>query len=153
MARWASTMSKSIAAWSGGRVGGAGEEVGFEERDAVEAPGGVGEFLDELGFGGGGGLVFVEELLAVALVGGGVFGGQDGGAAGEAVAEGVERGALFAGFGARAGGVLGVGAVGASAAAGIGVARLVDIRNGPFDVQIAWGRMGQRGGGGEVVER
>jgi hypothetical protein len=30
---------------------GAREKVGFEERDAVEAPGGVDEFVDELGFG------------------------------------------------------------------------------------------------------
>ena len=51
----------------GGRGGGAGEHVGFEQRDAVEAPGGVGEFLDELRFGGSGGLVFVEELAAVVL--------------------------------------------------------------------------------------
>jgi len=29
-----------------------GEQVGFERRDAVEAPGGVGEGLDELRFGG-----------------------------------------------------------------------------------------------------
>ena len=36
-------------------------------------PGGVGEFLGELGFGRGGGLVLVEELAAVELVGGGVF--------------------------------------------------------------------------------
>ena len=40
----------------------------------------------------------------VALVGGEVFGGEDGGAAGEAVAEGVERRALFTGGGAGAGG-------------------------------------------------
>ena len=72
----------------GGRVGGAIEEGGFEQRDAVEAPGGVGEFLGELGLGGGGGLVFVEELAAVALVGGGVLGSENGGAAGEAVALG-----------------------------------------------------------------
>jgi hypothetical protein len=45
-----------------GRVFGAGDQAGFEQRDAVEAPGGVDQFLDELGFGGRGGLVFVEEL-------------------------------------------------------------------------------------------
>jgi hypothetical protein len=56
-------------------------------------------------------LVFVEELAAVALMGRGIFGGQDGRVSGESVAECVDRGTLFAGFGASAGGVLGVGAV------------------------------------------
>lgn len=95
--------------WDGG--GGTGEGVGFEERNAVKAPGRVGEFLDELGFGGSGGLVFVEEAAAMVFVGGAVFGGEDGGGGGQAVAEGVERGTLLTGWGARAGGVLGVGAV------------------------------------------
>jgi hypothetical protein len=45
-----------------------GEQPGFEEWDAVEAPGGVGDFVDELGFGGGGGFVLIEKLLDVALV-------------------------------------------------------------------------------------
>jgi hypothetical protein len=58
----------------GGRVGSAVEERGFEERDAVETPGGVGEFPGELGFGRGGGLVFVEGLAAVEPIGGGVLG-------------------------------------------------------------------------------
>ena len=95
----------------GGRILGAGEELGFEERNAVEAPGGVGEFVDELGFGGGGGQVLGEELLDVAVEGGKVLGGEDGGAAGEAVLEGVEGGAVFAGGGPGAGGVQGVGAI------------------------------------------
>jgi len=98
--------------------GSACEHVGFEERDAVEAPGSVGEFLGELGLGGRSGLVFVEEAAAMVLVGGWVFGGQNRGSGGQAVAQGVERGALLAGFGARAGGVLGVGAVGAGARGG-----------------------------------
>ena len=72
-------------------VGVLGKQLGFEQRDAVEAPGGVGEFLSEVRFGGGGGFVFVEELAAVALVGGGVLGGEDRGSGGQAVAEGVER--------------------------------------------------------------
>ena len=87
------------------------EQLGFEEWDAVEAPSGVGDFVDELSLGLGGGLVLIEKLLDVALVGVGVLTGQDGGAGGEAVAEGVLRRALFARFGARAGGVGGVGAV------------------------------------------
>jgi hypothetical protein len=62
----------------GGRMGGAGEEVGFEERNAVEAPGGVGDFDDELRLGGSGGLVFIEEAAAMGVVGGSVFGGEDG---------------------------------------------------------------------------
>ena len=94
-----------------GRVGRASEEVGFEQRDSIEAPGGVDQFLNELSFGGGGGLVFVEELAAVGFISGGIFGGKDDGLGGEAVAEGVEGRALFAGFGARAGGVLGVGVI------------------------------------------
>jgi hypothetical protein len=61
---------------------GAVEESGFEQRDAVEAPGGVGELLGELSFGGSGGLILVEELAAVLLVGGGVLSGEDGGTGG-----------------------------------------------------------------------
>ena len=92
-----------------------GEKLGFEEWDAVEAPGGVGDFVDELGLGGGGGLVLVEELLDVALIGFGVLVGQDGGLGGETMAQGVAGGTLLARFGARTGGVLGVGAVGGGA--------------------------------------
>ena len=95
----------------GGWVGGAVEERGFELRDAIEAPGGVGEFLGELGFGGGCRFVFVEELAAVLLVGGGILSGEDGGLAGEAVSGRVEGGTLFSGGGAGAGGMLGVGAI------------------------------------------
>jgi hypothetical protein len=73
----------------GGGALGAGEEIGFQKRDAAEAPGGVGEFLDEMSFGGCGGLVFVQELAAVLLVGGGIFRRQDGGLGGQAVADGV----------------------------------------------------------------
>jgi len=61
-----------------GWVGGAIEEGSFERWDAVESPGGVGEFLDELGLGGSGWLVLVEELAAVELVGGEVLGGGNG---------------------------------------------------------------------------
>ena len=92
-----------------------GEQLGFEEWDAVEAPGGGGDFVDELSFCGCGGGVLVEKLLDVALVGFGVFVRQDGGLGGETVAQGVAGGTLLAGFGARTGGVLGVGAVGGGA--------------------------------------
>jgi hypothetical protein len=101
---------------AGGRVGGTGKQFSFEEWDTVEAPGGVGEFVDQLGLGGVGGVVLVEELLDVALVGFGVLGGQDGGAGSETMAKRVLRRTLLAGFGARTGGVLGVGAVGGGAA-------------------------------------
>src|SRR5579864_3413649 len=62
-----------------GRIGAAVEERGFEERDAVLAPGDVGELVDEMSFGGGGGAILVEELLDVALVGGRVLSGEHGG--------------------------------------------------------------------------
>ncbi len=58
------------------------KQRGFKEWNASESPGGVGEFLGELGFGGSGGLVFVEELAAVKLIGSGVLSSEDGGAAG-----------------------------------------------------------------------
>jgi len=48
-----------------GWISGAVEHVGFKQRDAVEAPRGVDEVLDELSFGGSDGLVFLEELAAV----------------------------------------------------------------------------------------
>ncbi len=87
-----------------GRVGGAREQLGFEEWDAVEAPRGVGDFVDELSLGGSGGGVLIEKLLDVAPVGFGGLSGQDGGAGSQAMAEGVERGALLARFGARTSG-------------------------------------------------
>ena len=103
------------------RVGGAVEQRGFEERDAVEAPGGVGEFVDEQGLGGSGGAVLVEKLLDMALVGSGVFRGQDGGLRGEAMGQGVSGRALFARIGAGAGGMLGIGAIGGGATGGMPV--------------------------------
>jgi hypothetical protein len=53
---------------------GASEESNFERRDAVDTPGGVGEFLDELGLGGSVWLVFVAEAAAMGVVRGSVFG-------------------------------------------------------------------------------
>lgn len=102
----------------GGPVGGAREQLGFEVWNSIEAPGGVGEFVNELGFGGRGGLVLVEKLLDVAREGGRVLGREDGGASGEAVAQGVKRRSLFAGVGARAGGALGICSVGGGAVGG-----------------------------------
>jgi len=81
----------------------------FADGDAVEPPGGVGEFLDELGPRCGLGFVLVEKMGAVTRVLRGALGREDRGPAGEA-------GAVFAGFNAWAGGVLRVGAVGGGAA-------------------------------------
>ena len=78
-----------------------GEQLGFEERDAVEAPSGVGDLVDELSLGGVGGDVLIEKLLDMAQVGFGVLRGQDSGVGSEAVAEGVLRRTLFARLGAR----------------------------------------------------
>ena len=91
--------------------GGVLEEAGFEERDAVLAPREVGELVDKLGFGWRGRMVFVEELLNVAIEGGRVFGRKDRILGGEAMFDRVELRPLFTGFGARAGGALGVRAI------------------------------------------
>jgi hypothetical protein len=56
-----------------------GKQLGFERGDAVESPGGVGEFLSELGLGGSGGSVFVDEAAAMGVVRCLVFGREDGG--------------------------------------------------------------------------
>src|SRR5579871_2840553 len=74
-------------------VHGLGEQIGFEKRHALETPSGVGEFVDEMVFGGGGRFVLIEELLDMELEGGEVLGGQKRSARGEAMSEGVERGA------------------------------------------------------------
>jgi len=88
-----------------------GEEVGFQGHDAVQTPGCVGDGLDQLFFGGEFGLVFGEEFLDMELVGGEGLGGHDHGLAGEPMAERVQRRTVLAGFGARASGFLGIGAV------------------------------------------
>jgi hypothetical protein len=84
------------------------KEIVFERRDAVDAPGGVGEGLHQVGFAGAAGVVFVAEGVAVGAVGVEVFAGEDDDLAGESVAEGVERGALLASGGFGSGGVEGV---------------------------------------------
>ena len=61
--------------WAGWRRDQGGR---LQEGNAIDAPGGVGEFLGELGFGGSGGFVFVEEATAMRVVGGSVFGREDG---------------------------------------------------------------------------
>jgi len=56
--------------------GSQGEEVGFENGDAVQAPGGVGQGLDEMSFGGSFWMVFVGGGCDVVLVGLEVLGGR-----------------------------------------------------------------------------
>jgi len=90
---------------------GAIQQIGFEGGNAVEAPGGVGEFLGELRFGGGCRAVLVEEPAAVLLVSCLILRTQNRGAAQEAVADGVLRRSRFTFLGAGAGGVLGIGAI------------------------------------------
>ena len=83
----------------------------LERGDAVEPPGGVGESLDELGFGGAFGLVFGGESAEVSVVGVVILVGHDDDVAGESVTEGVECGTLLAFGGYGAGGVLRVTAI------------------------------------------
>ena len=61
--------------------------MSFEQGDAVEAPGGVDEFLDELRLGRRGRLVLGEELAFMSFVGGRVFAGKNHSLGGEAVSE------------------------------------------------------------------
>ena len=69
------------------------------------------KIADDCGFMRGEATEIVEKLLDMALISGRIFGGQDGGLGCQAMAERVERRVLFAGFGTRAGGMLGVGAI------------------------------------------
>jgi hypothetical protein len=87
------------------------EQVVLERGDSVEPPGGVGESLDELGFGGSFGLVFGGESAEVRVVGVVILVGHDDDVAGESVTEGVESGTLLAFGSYGAGGVLGVTAI------------------------------------------
>jgi hypothetical protein len=57
---------------------GAREHLGFKQGDVVETPGSVGELLNELRFGGSGGLVFVEEAAAMGIERRLVFGRKNG---------------------------------------------------------------------------
>ena len=93
-------------------VGDFGEDFAFDLGDAVELPGGQDELLGESTLFDGLGVEFFEVAFGEEVVVGGVFGWQQGGLRGEAVLEGVEGGFGFAGGGARAGGFLGVEAVG-----------------------------------------
>ena len=96
---------------AGGWGLGARKEIGLEKGDSVEAPGRVSEFVDELDFGGRCRAVFFDEIAAVLLVRGWVFGRENSRPAGQAVRESIERGTLLTGFGSRAGGMLGIRAI------------------------------------------
>ena len=78
---------------------------------AMETPLAVGESLYEVPFGGTLGKPFLEKLLAMGLVGLHVLLREDDDLAGEAVAGGIEAGALFASGGARACAVLRISAI------------------------------------------
>ena len=95
------------------------KKISFKSGDAIDAPGSIGEGLNELLLEGAFGLEVGEEALGVRFIGGVVLSGQDDDVAGESMAEGVEGGTLFTGGGAGAGGVLGVGAVGFGAGWGV----------------------------------
>ena len=87
------------------------EQSGFERAHAAKTPGGDGHLLDEQGFGGSGGAMFVEKGIAELAEFLGVLVGQNGGLGGEAVAQGImgDGGAAFGS--ARAGGKPGVAAI------------------------------------------
>jgi hypothetical protein len=95
----------------GRQAGGVIEGIGFESGDAVEAPRSIHEFVDELGFGGCSGFVFVEEFAAMIFVSGAVFRAEEGGGGRQPVGQSILGRTLLAGLGARAGRVLGVGQV------------------------------------------
>jgi hypothetical protein len=114
--------------------------LGFQQWNAVETPGCVGEFLHELRFGCIGGLVLLKEAAVMLLVNGRVLRGKEGGSGGQSVAEGILGGTLFTVDGAGSGGVERVGAIGVLRGLGIG---FVMEASDPF-----WhGRMGISWGG------
>ena len=87
------------------------EHVGFQARDAIQAPACFGDFLDELDLGGIGGLKLIAKLAAVLLVGCRVFGRQNSALGGKPVTKGVAGGSLLALGGTRSGGFLSIQAI------------------------------------------
>ena len=67
-----------------------GEQVGFHSADAVQAPRGVGQGLDEVRFGGTLGLVFGVEGMGEFEVDREIVGGQDDDLAADGMASGGE---------------------------------------------------------------
>ena len=89
-----------------------GEDVVFDGAGAVQTPFVFGDGLGDLGFESAFGRVGLADVGGEAGEDGQVFVRHGGDLTGEAVTPGVERGADLAGFRFRAGGVLGVAAVG-----------------------------------------
>ena len=67
-----------------------GEQVGLDGADLVHAPGGVGQGLGEMGFGGALRLVLTIESLGEFEIGGEVFGSHEDDLSGEVMAGGGE---------------------------------------------------------------
>ena len=97
-----------------------GEEVVLGRHDAVQPVLQLGEHVDEVLLLGVGGRILLFEVANEDLESVHSLGSQGEHLAGEPVARGVERRALFAGFGARPGRFLGVQAIGAKAGFGGG---------------------------------
>jgi hypothetical protein len=89
-----------------------GVDAALAGMSAMEAPLLIGESLDQVGFGGALGLPFDPVFVAEGLVELEVLTGEDDDLAGQAVTDGIEAGALFAGGGAGAGAALSVLAIG-----------------------------------------
>ena len=113
---------------------GVGQELGFDEGEAIEAPFGGDDFVNQVGFGGAGRAKLLEVGIEETLKVGGVFRGEDQGLAGEAVAKSVLRRALFADLGFRA---MGFGAV---FAGGLGFAKRRHFKS-PRWITVAWARV------------
>lgn len=58
-------------------------KIGFEGRNAEQAPAGIGQRLNQFFFAGGGRFEFIDEATNVVLVGFGLVAGHEDGAAGE----------------------------------------------------------------------
>ncbi|HEY6988400.1 MAG TPA: hypothetical protein VH369_08450 [Bryobacteraceae bacterium] len=84
----------------------------FEGGDAAQAPGDIGERLDEFGFFETNGLPFLFVGGDVALVFGSVVGGKQDGGAGEAGFDGIQRRVTLTRFGAGSGAEKCIGAIG-----------------------------------------
>ena len=113
---------------------GFGQELGFDESEAIEAPFGGDDFVNQVEFDGAGRAKLLEVGIEETLKVGGVFRGEDQGLASEAVAERVLRRALFAGLGFWAPGF------GAVFAGGLGFAKRRHFKS-PRWITVAWARV------------